>query len=90
MFGELVPKNMALSLARRQRGVGGHPAFSVHQDDASADRGAERYGEHQLLRLVGVEAVEELRSAPDPGRVGIGGAASWRLPGALEFSDSGT
>ena len=65
VFGELVPKNLALSrpigtvLLRRG------PAGGVHPAGPAADHGAQRLA-NRLLRLVGVEPVEELRSARTP------------------------
>ena len=92
VFGELVPKNIAFVATCRQRCVGGHPPMvftKVTRPLIAVLNGTA----NQLLRLVGVEPVEELRSARTPDelasvvrRAGVQGALDSETAGLMERS----
>jgi hypothetical protein len=65
VFGELVPKNIALVATCQERAVAGHSPTGIHEGDASAECPSEPVGEPAIAPR-GVEPVEELRSGPHP------------------------
>ena len=87
VFGELVPKNIALSRPADSVVWVVVPLLVFTKVTRPLDCGAERLGESAAApRRGGAGGGAAL--CPYPGRVGIGGAASWRA-GGVGFGDGG-